>query len=242
MSLIALRKNSGEAIYSQIAGLLREEIGKFHAPGECLASEKDLAVRFAVNRHTVRHAIDDIVAEGLLERRHGKGTYVLDAPADFVIGKGTRFTEAFESLGKAAATRIQSKQVVPAREGVAGRLRVAEITPIFWIESLRLADGRPVCVTSHFLPKEMFPGLLEQYAGGSLHALAMASYGIRPRRIESLVSAMLPQGDDAALLEMARNQPVLRVKSVNVDEGSGRPFEYSLTRFKADRIQLRFNP
>jgi GntR family phosphonate transport system transcriptional regulator len=242
MSLIALRKNTGEAIYSQIAGLLREEISRFRSPGECLPSEKDLAARFAVNRHTVRRAIEGLMAAGILERRHGKGTYVLEAPADFVIARGTRFTEAFESLGKAAATRVQSKQVVPARNGIADRLKVAESTPVLWIESLRLADGRPVCVTSHFLPQAKFPGLLELYNGGSLHALVMASFGVSPRRTESLVSAMLPQGDDAVLLEMARNQPVLRVKSVNVDDSSSIPFEYSLTRFRADRIQLRFNP
>jgi GntR family phosphonate transport system transcriptional regulator len=137
---------------------------------------------------------------------------------------------------------VQSKQVVPARNGIADRLKVAESTPVLWIESLRLADGRPVCVTSHFLPQAKFPGLLELYNGGSLHALVMASFGVSPRRTESLVSAMLPQGDDAVLLEMARNQPVLRVKSVNVDDSSSIPFEYSLTRFRADRIQLRFNP
>jgi GntR family phosphonate transport system transcriptional regulator len=242
MSLIALRRNSGETIYSQIASLLREEITKFLSPGKCLPSEKELAQRFAVNRHTVRHAIDDLVAAGLLERHHGKGTYVLDTPADFVIGKGTRFTETFESLGKEAATRIQSRQIIPARNGIAARLQIAENTPTLWFESLRLANKKPVCVTSHFLPLGRFPGLLERYNGGSLHGLVMAVYGIKPRRIESLVSAMLPQGDDAALLGMARNQPVLRVKSVNVDECSSLPFEYALTRFRADRIQLRFNP
>jgi len=53
---------------------------------------------------------------------------------------------------------------------------------------------------------------------------------------------VLPQGDDAKLLGMPQNRPVLRVKSVNVDERDGTPIEYAITRFRADRIQLRINP
>ena len=242
MSLVALQRHGGEAIYSQIAKLLKDEITSFLAPGACLPSENELAERFGVNRHTVRRAVEDLIAAGLLERRHGKGTFVLDAPADYLLGSGTCFTETFESLGKTASSRILRKLVIPARGGVATRLHLAENEPVVWIESLRLADDRPVCVISHFLPRQTFPDLLADYSGGSLHEHLAVRYGLKLRRIESLVSAALPQGDDASLLGMAQNQPVLRVKSVNVGERDGTPLEYALTRFRADRIQLRINP
>jgi GntR family phosphonate transport system transcriptional regulator len=242
MSLVALQRNSGEAVYSQIAKLLREEIAAFRAPGECLPSEHELAERFGVNRHTVRRAVDDLIDAGLLERRHGKGTFVLAGPADYVLGSGTRFTENFESLGMTASSRILRKLVIPARGGVAVRLNLAEDESVVWIESLRLADERPVCIVSHFLPQRMFPDLFDAYHGGSLHELLADRYGRALRRVESLVSAALPQGDDASLLGMPMNQPVLRVKSVNVDTWDGTPLEYALTRFRADRVQLRINP
>jgi GntR family phosphonate transport system transcriptional regulator len=53
---------------------------------------------------------------------------------------------------------------------------------------------------------------------------------------------VLPQGDDAKTLGMPQNRPVLRVKSVNVDDRDGTPVEYAIARFRADRIQLRINP
>lgn len=242
MSLVALQRNGGEAIYSQIARLLKEEIASFFSPGECLPSENDLAERYGVNRHTIRRAVEDLIASGLLERRHGKGTFVLDGPADYVLGSSTRFTETFESLGKTASSRILRKLTIPARGGVARRLQLAENEPVVWIESLRMADDRPICVISHFLPQQVFPDLLAEYHGGSLHEHLAARYEFKLRRIESLVSAALPQGDDASLLGMPQNQPVLRVKSVNVGERDGTPLEYALTRFRADRIQLRINP
>jgi GntR family phosphonate transport system transcriptional regulator len=242
MSLVALQRNGGEAIYSQIAKLLTEEIASFLTPGECLPSENELAERFGVNRHTIRRSIEDLIATGLLARRHGKGTFVLDGPTDYLLNSSTRFTETFESLGKTASNRILRKLVIPARGGVASRLLLAENDAAVWIESLRLADDRPICVISHFLPQRTFPDLLTEYGGGSLHEHLSSHYKLKLRRVESLVSAVFPQGDDASLLGMSQNQPVLRVKSVNVCERDGTPLEYALTRFRADRIQLRINP
>lgn len=242
MSIVTLQRNGGEAIYSQIARLLKEEIASFMKAGECLPSENELAERFGVNRHTIRRAVEDLIAVGLLERRHGKGTFVLDGPADYILGSGTRFTETFETLGKTASSRILRKLLIPARGGVATRLRLTEHDQVIWIESLRLADDRPICIISHFLPLQIFPALQDEYHGGSLHEHLATRYGLKLRRIESLVSGALPQGDDASLLGMPQNQPVLRVKSVNVDERDGTPLEYALTRFRADRIQLRINP
>lgn len=242
MSLVALRRNGGVAVYSQIAKLLKEEIASFMAPGASLPSENELAERFGVNRHTVRRAVEDLIDEGLLERRHGKGTFVLSGPDDYLLDTKTRFTETFESMGKTASNRILRKLLVPARGGVATRLRLGEDDAVIWIESLRLANDRPVCVISHFLPQQVFPDLLAKYQGGSLHEHIAIHYKLKLRRVESLISAVLPQGNDASLLGMAQNQPVLRVKSVNVGERDGTPLEYSLTRFRADRIQLRINP
>lgn len=242
MSLAALDRRTGEALYSQISRLLREEIVKFHRPGSLLPSEQALAQRFAVNRHTIRHAIDELVAAGLLERRHGKGTYVLGAPIDYAVGQHTRFTETLEALGKTTQARVLRRLVIPARGGVAQRLALAENDMVIWLETLRLVEDRPFCVISHFLPQRGCEAVYENYAGGSLHEFLARRLGITVRRTDSIISARLPQGDDATLLAMPQNQPVLRVKSINVDDRTGAPIEYSLTRFRADRLQLHVQP
>lgn len=242
MSLLAINRYGGEAVYSQIARLLEEEIQKFYLPGSYLPAEAELAQRFGVNRHTLRRAVDELIQSGLVERSHGKGTRVLDAPVDYTLGQGTRFTELLEAEGMTAVTRILRKLLIPARGGVAQRLGLQEDMPVVWLETLRLVDGRPYCVISHFLPHAHFHGLLENYAGGSLHDFIHSQYRISLRRVESLVTATLPLGDDAGLLNMSQHQPVLRVKSVNVNVRDATPLEYALTRFRADRIQLRICP
>lgn len=242
MSLYTVARDTGEALYAQIARQLEKEVAALYAAGDCLPAETDLAARFGVNRHTLRRAIDELVDAGLVERRHGRGVFVLDTQLDYRIAAGTRFTENLAALGLDTANRILRKQRLPAIERVAERLGVPSGAPVFWIETLRTAAERPLCVISHFLPAERFPDLRDGYEGGSLHGFLATAYGVKLSRTESLVTAVLPQGDDARLLGMPQNRPVLRVKSVNVDDRDGTPVEYAITRFRADRIQLRINP
>ncbi|MHB1123849.1 MAG: phosphonate metabolism transcriptional regulator PhnF [Ramlibacter sp.] len=242
MSLYAVSRDNGEALYAQIARQLEQEVVSGYAPGDCLPAEGILAVRFGVNRHTLRRAIDELVESGLLERRHGRGVFVLDSQLDYQISAGTRFTENLAALGLQSENRILRLQALPATERVAERLALAVGTEVIWIETLRTAAERPLCVISHFIPAGRFSEFESRYTGQSLHRFLEATYGCRLRRTESLVTAVLPQGDDARLLGMPQNRPVLRVKSVNVDDRDGSPAEYAVTRFRADRIQLRINP
>lgn len=241
-----IQRGNGEAVYRQIQRQLEAEIRSLHRPNDVLPAETVLAERFGVNRHTLRRALDGLVAQGWIERRHGMGSYVLDRPIEYHIGQRTRFTENLEALGCKTESAVLRKLRVPAQGGVARKLQIDEGTPVFWIETLRMADGHPFCVISHYLPASLFPGLLDDYAGGSLHEHIESSYGWRLRRSESLISASLPQGNDARLLAMPAIEPVMRVKSVNVREGDAYPValpvEYGLTRIRADRMQLRITP
>lgn len=236
-----LQRNSTEKLYSQIAKMLRQDIRKHYQTGDCLASEFDLAERFQVNRHTIRRAIDALIQEGVVERRHGKGTFVLSQPIDYTVAAKTRFSETFKNLGKTTSMQIRRKIIIPAEAGIAKHLGLKANDDVVCIEILRFADQQPICLSSHYFPKSHFPDLLEQYQTGSLHACIHKHYQFQLKRVESLVSAVLPQGDDATLLCMPKTHPILRVKSINVNERDGTPLEYALTRFCADRIQLRIN-
>lgn len=236
-----LQRNSTEKIYSQIAKVMRQDIRLHYETGDCLASEFELAERFQVNRHTIRHAIDALIQEGVVERRHGKGTFVLSQPIDYTVAAKTRFTETFKNLGKTTSMQIRRKVIIPAEVSIAKHLVLKTNDDVICIETLRFADQQPICVSSHFFPKSHFPDLLEHFQTGSLHAFIQSHYQLQLKRVESLVSAVLPQGDDASLLCIPKTQPILRVKSINVNERDGTPLEYALTRFCADRIQLRIN-
>lgn len=237
-----ISRGNGEAVYKQIQRQLEAEIRSLHSANDALPSEAILAERFGVNRHTLRRAIDGLVDQGWVERRHGLGTFVLDKPLDYDIGPRTRFTDTLEALGCKTESTVLRKLCIPAQGGIARNLHLDEGEPVIWIETLRRVDGHPFSVISHYLPSTLLPGLPGDYTGGSLHDYIESAHGWRLRRIESLISSTLPQGDDARVLAMPANWPVLRVKSVNVRERDGIPVEYSLSRSRADRMQLRVTP
>lgn len=241
MSLYAIDRDTGITLYAQIAEVLEREYVRQGTAGDRLPAEGELAARFGVNRHTLRRAVDELIAEGLLERQHGVGIFITDHLLDYRVGTGTRFTQTLADIGISTDTKVIRKLIAPASAGVARHLALASDEQVLWIETLRIADKIPFCVISHFLPVKPYAEMLDGYQDGSLHALLTKNCGAL-RRTESLVTAALPQGDDPKLLCISPSLPVLRVKSLNVLDQDGTPVEYAITRFRADRIQLRIKP
>jgi GntR family phosphonate transport system transcriptional regulator len=243
MSVQRVQRGGGVLpLYRQIGDLLRVEIQNLYKTGDMLPAEGELAQRFNVNRHTLRRAIDELVDEGLVIRRHGAGVFVLSPTIDYCINARTRFTATLESQGKVTHSRVVRKQVIPAKGGVASRLRLPENEAVIALETLREVEGKPFCVISHFLPLLAVPEVLDEYDGGSLHGYLEQHCGIKLQRSESLISAVMPEPDDAMLLNMPRNLPVLRVKSVNLSTHNQIPVEYVVTRFRGDATQLSIQP
>ncbi|MGD9889456.1 MAG: phosphonate metabolism transcriptional regulator PhnF [Halothiobacillaceae bacterium] len=237
MSFHAINRDHTGHVYRQIAKTLEGEIKQRYKIGDALPSEMILAARFGVNRHTIRHAVDLLIEAGLVERRHGSGTFVLGM-IDYAINAKTRFTEQLSASGMSTDTEILNHIIAPASAGVARRLNLRENEDVVFIETRRRADGLPFCLVSHFFSAKEFDEPLSHYTGGSLHSFLADRLNLKLRRTESLITSTLPQGDDAQLLSMPNNSPVLRVKSLNVSEATGQPVEYALTRFRADRVQL----
>jgi GntR family phosphonate transport system transcriptional regulator len=241
MTLHAVNRNSAETVFSQIARALKDEIEAVYQSGDYLPSEQQLADRFCVNRHTLRRAVDELVQSGYVERRHGKGTRVVDRPLDYSMHRHSRFTESLAAKGKRAHNHVIRKLVIPARGGTSQRLQLPEGEQVIFIETLRKVDDAPFCVISHFLPLNGFEYIASDYGGGSLHSFLKRTYDVDLHRTESLVTSIQPRGDDAGLLNMPQQMSILRVKSLNVDKNSSSPVEYAVTRFRSDRIQLSVN-
>ena len=90
----AIERGGGVALWRQIDRTLSREIAEGSwRPGEKLPTEQALAVRFGVNRHTIRQAIQAMVQRGLLRVEQGRGTFVQEGVIDYVVGRRTRFTE-----------------------------------------------------------------------------------------------------------------------------------------------------
>ncbi|MFN4194076.1 MAG: phosphonate metabolism transcriptional regulator PhnF [Tabrizicola sp.] len=225
------------AIWAQIAAELRAEVNRTFDEGDWLPTEPELATRFGVNRHTVRHAVDSLIADGLVERVHGRGTRVLAPGLIYGIGRDTRFTERLAATGRTAEVTLLTRAEIAAEGGVARRLRVADGSPVLHLRTLRGEQDLPYAVTLHFLTGAAADAARD-YRGGSLTQHLREVAGLTLDRVESLITTRLPLPEDALALRMPRTQPVLRVKGVNACRATGQILEYAISQFRGDRVQL----
>ncbi|MCW2248137.1 GntR family transcriptional regulator [Azospirillum fermentarium] len=146
---MALVRDNATALYRQIAGRLRDEIAarRFEPSGR-LPTESAIGARFAVSRVTVRLALDRLEAEGLIERRKGKGTFTVGKRVQHPLDRLRSFHESLRLQGLDADMRLLSAVMVPTPPDLRGDFgpRCLEVC------RLHRVDGEPVALGRSLLP------------------------------------------------------------------------------------------
>jgi GntR family transcriptional regulator len=204
--------------------------------GDRLPSERELAEQLGAARMTVRHAMDALVAEGLLERRHGSGTYLLPRPVVRFLGL-TSFTQDMRERGLEPGSRLLAFEELPADEDTALRLRVEPGAPAVRFTRLRTGDGRPMAVETTDIARSVVPGLGPEDLSGSLYELLARRYGIAPASASVTIEAEVPDPATAALLELPAGGAALRMRMVDAD-GRGRVVMAADCHYRGDEYRL----
>lgn len=226
-------------VYTQIANELRKNIqDRIYSIGERLPPEIQLSERFGVNRHTLRRAISLLKEEGLVRVDRGRGTFVASVPIRYPIGKRVRYNEALKAQDRTPNLRMLRCLEIPANEIIAEELGLNFGDRIALIERLGLADGQPISICTSYFPLQQFPDILPQMEQReSIVKLLQEVYNCDRLRQSTRLSARQIKPDDARLLQVSLNQPILLVESINVDR-EGKIIEYEVTRFRGDRMEL----
>jgi GntR family phosphonate transport system transcriptional regulator len=235
----ALDRGQGVALWRQISQAVERDIAEGrHAPGSRLPTEAELSARFRVNRHTVRRAMEELEARGLLRIEQGRGSFVAEDVLDYHVGPRTRFSEAVRRQNREPQGRILRIAEILAEGAVAEGLKLRPGRPVVLVERLAMADGRPVVIGTHHFPLPRFAELPRLMAEQSSITVAMAACGVPDyRRHSTRITSRLPEPEEAELLQQGRMRPVLVAEAVNVDP-AGVPVDYTVARYAAARVQL----
>lgn len=235
------------SIYAGIADKLRQDIREGVYPvGTKLPTEQQLAQQFSVNRHTLRQAIALLKAEGLVRVEQGRGTFVADTPIRYAIGQRVRYNEALKAQGRTAESKFLHMAEIPASDTVAIALDIQPGDAVAVVERLAFANQQPISITTGYFPLHRFPGFLDETNQALLQQLESISAFLRQVydcdhiRRQTKVSARMVKNQDARLLELPFNQPILLAESINVDQNQV-VIEYGVTRFRGDRMELVFD-
>jgi GntR family transcriptional regulator len=202
-------------------------------PGTPAPSERELVQVFGVARMTVRQAMDTLVAEGLLERIPGRGTFVAKPRNE--VGRLLSYTGEMQRRGLHAESQTILARREQAGPGVARALELTEGDAVIHWKRLRRADGQPMCVEDAYLNEVLLPGFLQSGMPTSLYQ-ALAMRGLRPTWAEDSVTADVPTAEEAQALEIAMGTPVLRVARRAVADD--RVVEVSRSVYRSDRFTL----
>ncbi|MFG2001836.1 GntR family transcriptional regulator [Spirillospora sp. NPDC048911] len=207
--------------------------------GDALPPERRLAERLGVSRPTLRAAIDDLVADGLLDRRHGSGTYVAE-PRIAVPLTMTSFTEDMLRRGMEPGGRVLSFRTSSAGAKIGRRLSVSPVEEVFTIRRLRLADGASMAIETLCTPAELLPGLRkEDLEGGSFYDL-LRGRGITIAAGTETIEPTVTTEEEAADLGVPVHTPAFLFERVTRDE-RGRPLEYVRSLYRGDRYRLELD-
>jgi GntR family transcriptional regulator len=207
-------------LYQQIKTLILASLqnGEWK-PGEAIPSEMDLAARYRVSQGTVRKAIDEIASENLLVRKQGKGTFVATHAEEKVQ---YRFLKLLPDEGDSTSEGPAERHIVDCKRqrasaDIARALALRTGDPVLQARRVLSFKGKPTILEDIWLPGGPFKGLtaerLSQYHG-PMYALFETEFGVRMVRAQEKIRAVLPDADQARLLAVDLQTPLLSVERI----------------------------
>jgi len=206
-------------LYQQIKTLMLRSLqaGEWR-PGEAIPSEIELAARFKVSQGTVRKAIDELAADGLLLRRQGKGTFVATHAEQKVQFRFLRLAPDDGNASPAERRFIDCRrQRAPADVAALLGLRTGDAA--IQVRRVLSFRGAPVVLDDVWLPATLFKGLTMQRLAdyrGPMYALFEAEFGVRMIRAQERIRAVAASESAAEFLKVAPGSPLLSVERLSL--------------------------
>jgi GntR family transcriptional regulator len=205
--------------------------------GEAIPSERQLSVDLGVSRLTVRAALDDLVREGFLERRHGAGTYVSEPKIAQELTM-TSFTEDMRRRGMAPSSKTLELKSVAAGARLGRLLHVSPSERIVVVTRLRYADRETMAIETLHVAESLVPGLnakdLERH---SFYELLEDRFGVVVVGGSQAIEPTVTNEEESAALGVPLHSPAFLFERTT-RAADGRIVEYVRSIYRGDRYRL----
>jgi GntR family transcriptional regulator len=239
--LSLVQPEPGQSRYGALAAALRQRVvdGEW-PPGTALPAETSLAAQHGVALGTLRRALELLAEQGLIERRHGRGTFVRDGLSGAPM---LRFFRFGADDGEVPQSRILARQPVVASAEVSRRLGIARGDPVLRLRRLRSLGGHPRLVEEIWLPLPLFDalvGLALTDWGDLLYPLFVERCGVAVTRVTDEIGFAPLTAPQTRALELSAGHPGVSVTrqafdlagrcvELRVTHGDAFAFHYSVT-------------
>lgn len=229
----------GGPLHVQVHRAIADEIARGrHQPGDRLPTERELCERFTVSRITVRRALRELAADGIVSPAQGRGWFVREYPLSEPPNTLLSFTEMAAVRGLVASARVVHAGVRPATIDEAEELHIAPGSDLFHIQRVRLVDDLPIAFDENRVPLAVAPSLPdEDFTTSSLHE-TLARHGADPIWAEFSIHTEKSDPRFAQLLDLEVREPLLVARQTTYDVHD-RPIELAHIRYRGDRYRFR---
>jgi GntR family transcriptional regulator len=205
--------------------------------GDAIPSERQLTGELGVSRLTVRAALDDLVREGFLERRHGAGTFVSEPKIAQELTM-TSFTEDMQRRGMVPSSKTLELKTVAAGARLGRLLHVSPSEEIVVVTRLRYADRETMAIETLHVSGALVPGLtakdLEQH---SFYELLEERFGVVVVGGSQAIEPTVTNEEESAALGVPLHSPAfLFERTTRAADGS--IVEYVRSIYRGDRYRL----
>ena len=234
---IAVSHASPIPIYHQISQQLEYAItsGALNK-GDFLPSEVELADQWGISRPTARRAIQELVGKGLLVRKRGVGTQVVNAQLQRTM-KLSSLHGDLVAAGRTPTTQVLRWHETEADGMVAAALEISEGAPVMYLERLRMAASHPLALMRNWLQFDITNDITsDDLQRQGLYDLLQARR-VRPRIAHQTIGAKTATKAEAASLQLELGAPLLTMRRI-MQADNGRTIELGDHVYDADRYSV----
>lgn len=237
-----LNKLEPVPLHYQLTNNLREGIreGLWNL-GDIFPTDKQLMEKYNVSSTTVRRAVGQLVQEGLLERKAGKGTFVKKKPVEETLGFLTGFFEEMVKRGFTPSADVISLRPVElsAKElEKTPELGVFDNQKMFLIEKVQKLNDEPVVYLRSFWPYDIGKRMATfDLTKTGLYEIASNELGLALTRAEQTIGADIARKKVAQFLQVQPGFPILTMNRIAFC--GEEPVEVSINAYRADRYKYK---
>ena len=232
-----LDQTSSMPLHIQLKDIIEKQVAERNLSDQ-IPSERQFMQEYNISRSTVREAINLLVRQGILEKRHGKGTFVSLKPIHEWLGNLSSTTETIRNIGmKPGAKLITHYKTIPStyiqeRTG---------FTEAYFIKRVRYADDIAIGVERHYYPIAIGEELIKyDLDNATLYDLVENELGIQFAEADQTISSGQMLQEDMVYLDVPANTNVLIAERIIKDQ-AGTVLEMEEAFYRSDMYSFKIN-
>ena len=206
-------------LYKQLKDLLLQEIKEgIYKANQKIPTELELSEKYQISRMTVRKALAELVEEGVLAKKQGKGTFVQEEKMTEDLSSPNSFTNLCKRNGKVPGGKTLKCTLQEAKDRDRQQLKLENGEMVILVERVRTADDVPVMLEKLYFPGHLKNILVEDLNNASLYQILLEKYGLQSGNSVMEISVCEATPEEAAELKVKTGTPCLLMEEIVYDQ------------------------